>query len=292
MSPNPRSGRYMLLATAFLFSTGGAAIKWCQLSSWQVAGFRSAIAAIVILLFLKESRRGWNRGIIPVAIASSATSILFVFATKNTTAANAIFLQATGPLYLLIAGPLLLKEPLRRSDFVVAGWMALGMSLFFLDSTQVTISAPNPVLGNTLAALSGATWAATVMGVRWLSKTSGGGLAPVVLGNLTTFLITLPMAIPIDHFRWEDALVVLYLGLFQIGLAYVLMTRALQHVEALAASLIMLIEPALNPIWAWIINRESPSYQAMAGGAVILIATLLHTIWTTNRAPQASPKIS
>ena len=290
MSPSTR-GRYMLFATALLFSTGGAAIKSCQLSSWQVAGFRSGITAIVLWLFLKEARRGWDWRIVPVALSSSATLILFVFATKNTTAANAIFLQATGPLYLLIAGPVLLKEPLRRSDFVVAGWIALGMSLFLLDSTKVTISTPNPVLGNIMGGLSGATWAATVMGVRWLSKTSGGGLAPIVLGNLITFLITLPMAIPIDHFRWEDVLVVLYLGLFQIGLAYVLMTRALQHVEALAASLIMLVEPALNPIWAWIVNQESPSHQAMAGGVVILGATLLHTIWTTTRSPQVSRKI-
>ncbi len=290
MSPNTR-GRYMLLATAFLFSTGGAAIKSCQLSSWQVAGFRSGITAIVLLLFLKEARRGWNWRIVPVALASSATLILFVFATKNTTAANAIFLQATGPLYLLLAGPLLLKEPLRRSDFVVAGWITLGMSLFFLDSTKVTISTPNPELGNIMAALSGATWAVTVMGVRWLSKTSGGGLAPIVLGNLLTFLITLPMSIPIERFRWEDVLVVLYLGLFQIGLAYVLMTRALQHVEALGASLIMLVEPALNPIWAWLVNRESPSSQAITGGVVILLATLLHTIWTTRKAPQAATKI-
>ena len=281
----------MLLATAFLFSTGGAAIKFCQLSSWQVAGFRSGITAIVLWLFLKEARRGWNWWIVPVALVSSATSILFVFATKNTTAANAIFLQATGPLYLLLAGPLLLKEPIRRSDFVVAGWMAFGMSLFLLDSTQVSISAPDPMLGNTLAALSGATWAATVMGVRWLSKTSGGGLAPVVLGNLITFLITLPMALPVVYFRWVDILVVIYLGLFQIGLAYVLMTRALQHVEALAASLIMLVEPALNPIWAYVVNNESPSYQTITGGAVILLATLLHTIWTNTESLHVQPKI-
>ena len=290
MNPNTR-GRYMLLATAFLFSTGGAAIKFCQLNSWQVAGFRSGIAAIVIGLFLKESRKGWNWRIVPVALASSATLILFVFATKNTTAANAIFLQATGPLYLLIAGPLLLKEPLRRSDFVVAGWIALGMSLFFLDSTKVTVSTPNPVLGNIMAALSGVTWASTVMGVRWLSKTSGSGLAPIVLGNSITFLITLPMALPIEHFRWEDILVVVYLGLFQIGLAYVLMTRALQHVEAFAAALVMLVEPALNPVWAWIVNREYPSYQAITGGAIILLATTLHTIWTAGRTSQVSTKI-
>ena len=290
MSPSTR-GRYMLFATALLFSTGGAAIKSCQLSSWQVAGFRSGITAIVLWLFLKEARRGWDWRIVPVALSSSATLILFVFATKNTTAANAIFLQATGPLYLLIAGPVLLKEPLRRSDFVVAGWIALGMSLFLMDSTKVTISTPNPVLGNIMGGLSGATWAATVMGVRWLSRTSGGGLAPIVLGNLITFLITLPMAIPVDHFRWEDVLVVLYLGLFQIGLAYVLMTRALQHVEALAASLVLLVEPALNPVWAWIVNREYPSYQAMAGGVVILGSTLLHTIWTTGRTSQVSTKI-
>lgn len=278
----------MLLATAFLFSTGGAAIKACQLNSWQVAGFRSGVAALALWVLLPEARKSWTWRMVPVSFAYAATLILFVFATKNTTAANAIFLQATGPLYLLFAAPILLREPARRCDFMTAGWLVFGMSLFFFDSTQVSSLAPHPAFGNLLAALSGLTWAGTLLGTRWLSKVQSGNLAPAVLGNVITFLITLPMAFPVEHLGVADTLVILYLGTIQIGLAYVLMSRAVRHVEALAASLILLVEPALNPLWTWVIHHEVPSAQAMAGGAIILLAILLHA---TLQAPQIS-KIS
>lgn len=281
-------GRYLLLATAFLFSTGGAAIKACQLNSWQVAGFRSGVAALALWLLLPEARKSWTWRMVPVSFTYAATLILFVFATKNTTSANAIFLQATGPLYLLFAAPILLREPARRGDFLMAGWLVFGMSLFYFDSTKVSSLAPHPAFGNALAALSGLTWAGTLLGVRWLSKVQGGNLAPVVLGNAITFLITLPMALPVDRLSMPDTLVILYLGIIQIGLSYVLMSRAVRHVEALAASLILLVEPALNPLWTWVIHHESPSPQAMAGGAIILLGILVHTAWQT---PQTS-KIS
>ena len=98
--------RWMLLATAFLFSTGGAAIKACGLTTWQVASFRSAVSAVALLILLPDARRGWTWRALPVAATYAATLVLFVLATRNTTAANAIFLQASGPMYLILAGPL------------------------------------------------------------------------------------------------------------------------------------------------------------------------------------------
>ena len=269
---------WMLLAAALLFSTGGAAIKASTLTSWQVAGFRSALASAALLLFLPEARKGWNWRIVPVGLTSAATLLLFVCATKNTTSANAIFLQATGPLYILAAGPLLLNEKVRPQHLYTGVAMILGMLLFFFDATKATALAPNPTLGNLQAALSGATWGATVVGLRWLSKNYAGGIAPVVLANVLTFFVTLPLAFPVERFAFHDALILLYLGVVQIALAYVLLTKAMKEVEALGASLILLAEPAWNPFWSWFVHGETPGAYALVGGGIILLASLANAI--------------
>src|SRR5882757_6139199 len=122
MESSPARNRFLIFAAAFLFSTGGAAIKAATLTGWQVASFRSGVAAAVLLLVLPEARRGWSWRIVPVAVAYAGTLITFVLANRLTTAADAIFLQSTAPLYLLLLGPLLLREPIRRADvfYIVA----------------------------------------------------------------------------------------------------------------------------------------------------------------------------
>lgn len=266
--------RWMLLATAFLFSTGGAAIKACGLTTWQVASFRSAVSAVALLILLPDARRGWTWRTLPVAAAYAATLVLFVLATRNTTAANAIFLQASGPMYLILAGPLFLKEPIRRSEILLLLCLGAGMWLFFLDPVKISSMAPNPEFGNFCGALSGATWAGTVLGLRWISRTNPDSLAPAALGNILAFLIALPLAFPVERFEFKDGAVLLYLGVFQVGLSYALMTRAIRHVAALESSLILLAEPALNPMWAWLLQNEVPSGTALAGGALILGGTV------------------
>src|SRR5688500_15647594 len=106
--------RLQVLAAALLFSTGGAAVKATTLTAWQVAGFRSGIAALAVFLLVPAARRGWTWHVVPVGVAYAATLVLFVTANKLTTAANAIFLQASAPLYMLAFGPLLLREPVRQ----------------------------------------------------------------------------------------------------------------------------------------------------------------------------------
>ncbi|MBA4158825.1 MAG: EamA family transporter [Gemmatimonadetes bacterium] len=274
--------RLQLLAAAALFSTGGAAIKATTLSSWQVAGFRSGVAALILALLLPSARRGWTWRVLLVGVAYAATLVLFVTANKMTTAANTIFLQSTAPLYILILGPWLLKEPIRRTDLVFMSVVGTGLLLFFVGTEAPVATAPDPVRGNVLAALSGVCWAVTVMGLRWLgSRPEGGGsaLATVVAGNVIALLVCLPFALPVQTGGVADWLVVGYLGVFQIGLAYVFMTAAIRHVGALEASTILLVEPALNPIWAWLAHGERPSSWAVGGGALILSATLAKTWW-------------
>ncbi len=271
------AGRLLLVAAAVLFSTGGAVIKATSLASWQVAGFRSAVAAAALAALVPAARRGWSWHAGPVGLAYAATLVLFVVANKLTTSANAIFLQDTAPLYLLLAGPWLLGERLRRADLLLGAPVALGMALFFLGAERVVATAPDPARGNLVAALSGVAWAFTVGGLRWLGRRSTAAetsMAPVVAGNLIAFLACLPMALPVARATPLDMACILYLGVVQIGLAYFLVTLAIRHVPAFEASILLLVEPALNPVWSWVVHGERPSAWAIAGGMLILAATL------------------
>lgn len=278
--------RLQLLGAAVLFSTGGAAIKATELSSWQVAGFRSGIAALALLALLPSARRGWNARALLVGVAYAVMLILFVSANKLTTAANAIFLQSTAPLYILLLGPWLLREPIRRPDVAFMALVALGMALFFVGAEAPAATAPDPARGNLLGVLSGVAWALTVMGLRWIgSRDAGGGLVPVVLGNLIAFLACLPLALPVVGADAGDWALLSYLGVVQIGLAYVLLTKGIRHVSALEAATLLLAEPAINPVWAWLVHGETPSAWALAGGVLILGTTTLKTWWDARPPP-------
>ncbi len=263
------------MAAAFLFSTGGAAIKACSLPGWAVASFRSGIAAVVLWLLLPGARRGWTWRTILIGLAYAATMILFVLANKSTTSANAIFLQSTAPLYLLLLGPFLLHEPIRKVDLAVISVVALGAVLLLFGSQTAASTAPNPARGNLFAAFAGATWALTIAGLRWLGKRSANAdsaAATVIAGNLIAFAACLPLAIPVAHASVADVTVLLYIGIFQVAIAYVFLTRSLREVPGLEAATLLLIEPVLNPVWTWIVHGERPGELALIGGALIVAA--------------------
>ncbi len=266
----------LLVAAAALFSTAGVAIKATTITSWQVASFRSLAGALALFLFLPAARKEWSWRLFPVSAAFAATLVLFAISTKLTTAANAIFLESTSPVYILLLGPLLLRERSRLSDVLFILTIAVGMWLVFSGHEGRTLQASNPVLGDKLAAASGLTWALAVMGLRWMGKKrggDGGGLAAIVMANLLAFGVTLPLALPV-RMTWVDVVALLYLGIFQVGLAYVCMTKAMPHVPAFEASVLLLVEPALNPVWTWLLRGERPGVPALTGGGVILAATL------------------
>ena len=278
--------RLQLLAAAVLFSTGGAAVKACSLGAWEVAGLRAAIATVALLVMLPAARRGWSWRTALVALAYAGTVILFVRANKMTTALNAIFLQSTSPLYILLLGPFLLQERVKRRDGVFMGVLAVGLCLFFVGVETPAVTAPAPLAGNVLALFSGIACALMMMGLRWLNR-GGGDAAPaaVVLGNVFAFAIAAPMAFPLGDVSGRDWAVLAYLGVLQIGLAYALMVQALRHVGALEASLLMFIEPVLSPCWAWLLHGEGPGRWSIAGGLVILAGTAWHAWHGVRREP-------
>ena len=278
--------RLQLLAAAALFSTGGAAIKATDLSSWQVASFRSGIAALTILLLVPAARRGWTPRAAMVGVTYAATMVLFVVANKLTTAANAIFLQSSAPLYVLLLGPWLLREPVRRRDLLFMAAVGAGLALFFVGTEAPVATAPDPFLGNLVALCSGVAWALTVVGLRWLGGQEQGeaAFATIAIGNVLAFALCLPLALPVRDAAAADWLTIGYLGVFQIGFAYLFLTSGIRHVPALEASVLLLVEPALNPMWAALLHDEIPSHWSIAGGALILGATLVRT-WQGVRPP-------
>lgn len=294
MSPAAGS-RIQLLLGAVLFSTGGAVIKSLHFdgpfNGWQIACLRALIAGLTVLAILPAARRSWTWKILPVGLAYSGALLFFVLSNNLTTSANTIFLQSTSPLYILILGPWILKESLRKRDLPFMAVLAVGMALFFIPTGNPgQPTAPNPLLGNVLGIASGICMAVLFTGLRWFAKREGeqGGTAAnaVVVGSFILFLASLPMTFPWPAPRAIDLLLVGYLGVFQIGIAYVLVTRAMRRISALEAMLLLLLEPVLNPIWTWFVHAEDPGIFAVLGGVVILAATGFRSI---RRRPDEDP---
>jgi DME family drug/metabolite transporter len=284
------SPRIQLVLAAACFSTAGAAIKWCGFGAWQVAAVRALVAMLAILALIPEARHRWSWRIGLVGVAYSAAGLLFVFANKLTTAANTVFVQATNPLFVVALAPWFLKERVRAADLRFMGVLAAGLALLFVGGQRQFATAPDPVLGNVLAAGSAVAWAFTVTGYRWLARHGrqdhGSVAAAAACGNLIVFLVCLPGALPLAAGRAADWLIVIYLGVFQLGLAYVFLSRAITRVPALEASLFLLVEPVLSPVWAWLAHGETPGPLAVIGGAVILTATVVKS-WTDTQVVAA-----
>jgi len=284
--------RLQLVLAATCFSTAGAAIKWCGFGAWQIAAIRALVAMLAILALIPEARHRWSWHVGLVGLAYAAAGLLFVFANKLTTAANTVFLQATNPLFVVVLAPWLLRERVRAADLAFMGVLAAGLALLFVGGQRHFTTAPDPFLGNVLAAGSAVAWAFTVTGYRWLARLGGSGAdhgsiaAAAACGNLIVFLVCLPGALPFAAGRATDWLIVIYLGVFQLGLAYVFLSRAITRVPALEASLFLLVEPVLSPVWAWLAHGETPGSLAVIGGAVILTATVLKA-WTDTQVVAA-----
>jgi drug/metabolite transporter (DMT)-like permease len=288
MSPRAR-----VITSAALFSTGGAAIKLCGFGAWQLAAARALIAAIALVLLISEARSAWSWRSPVVGVSYAAAGLFFILANKLTTAASAILIQATHPLFILALAPLLLREPVTRRDLEFMALLAIGMALLLSSPGRQFATAPNPALGNLLAAGCAVSWAMTLLGYRWVVKRSHAGHAAVaaaaISGNLIVVLVALPLALPLAAGTPRDWLVVVYLGVFQLALAYVFLSRALVQVRAIEVALMGLVEPVLSATWAWLVHGETPGTRVIFGGLVILAATGWHAWRDQPRVPLAAP---
>jgi len=294
---SPTRARLAVVAAALLFSTGGAAIKLVNLPPLQLAGLRGGIAALTLLVVLRVPWSSFRPETLLIGVAQAATLLLFVIGNKLTTAASTIFLQSTAPLYVLALSPVLLGERIRRGDLLFLALFALGLACFFVGVDPAQSTAPDPLRGNIAGVAGGVAWAATVLGLRWLAvrprvttadpslrmtRTPDLAVAATVVGNLLVLLICLPWLTPLPQPSVREVLVILWLGIFQVGFAYAFLARGVRQVRAFDATILMLVEPVLNPIWAWLLHGERPGAWSLAGGALILVTTGVRT-WYTSR---------
>ena len=270
------------IGAALLFSTGGAAIKMAAFSGMQVASIRSGIAACALLLWIRgRIVLGWPTLAVATVYAGALT--LFVTSTKLTTAANAIFLQSTAPLYIVILAPIVLGERFRPRDLLFMAALGVGLAMCFLGTPPAAATAPDPATGNLLGVLCSVMWASTLIGLRWAERTDSRiGISAVVVGNAMAFLIGAPFLLPLPAASAGEWATLVYLGVIQIGLAYIFLTRAVAQLPALDVSLLLLLEPVLNPLWTWLIRGEDPGAWTLVGGGIIVAATAARTLTTQN----------
>jgi drug/metabolite transporter (DMT)-like permease len=270
----------LVLAAVILWSTGGLFIKLTTLDSFAVNCGRSLFAAIVVAVF--TYRKGLKIDLFTffVSFLYAGTLTCFVYATKNTTAANAIFLQYTAPIYILLLSPLILGEKFQYRDLLTVVLCIGGMSLFFVENRQ-SLTAPNIFSGNVAALISGVFFGLYMVFLRHPRSLTQNPAVSVFYGNLIIAVVMLPFIFsnPPVEITIRDWVAVTFLGVFQIGIAYILFTKGLAAgVRAMDASIVGFIEPLFNPLWVFLFVGERPTAWAVLGGAVIVLTVALHTI--------------
>jgi drug/metabolite transporter (DMT)-like permease len=273
----------LLLAAAILWSLGGVLIKSIDWTPIAIAGSRSLIAIVTIGLVMPGVFRKISWNTLPGALAYAGTVILFVVATKLTSAANAIFLQYTAPIHIAIISPWILHERTKPLDWLLILIALCGVALFFVDRLSF-----EGIFGVIAALGSGMSFAwLTVLMRRQRSESPE---AIVVLGNLLTLLFALRWMFPIAHIE-RNGVWILLLGVLQLALPYLLYSRAIKHIRALDAAIISIIEPILNPIWVILIKGEHTSVWSIIGGAIVLTTSLLRS-FLASRNKQTNGRLS
>lgn len=271
----------LIAAAAVLFSTGGLFIKLSTLSAFELACGRSLLAAATVAFFTRREGFGINPVTAISAVIYAAVLLSFVVATKLTTAANAIFLQYTAPIYILLLEPLLYRERFRVRDLGVVACCVAGMSFFFVGELR-----PQDVNGNLAALGSGFCFALFMLLLKHPRSREVNRASSVIYGNLLLALVTAPAFVAggIDNLTWQNVCAVLFLGIFQVGVAYVLFTLGIARgSRAVDAGIVAYLEPVLNPLWVFIFLGERPSQWAIMGGAIIISAVITHTIWSAHK---------
>jgi drug/metabolite transporter (DMT)-like permease len=256
-----------------LWSTSGILIKESTLPAMAIVGGRSLLTAIVLLIYIRRPRWTWSVAQVGGAVAQAATFALFVMATQMTSAANAILLQYTAPLWVALFGAWYLHERPQRIDYVTMGLIAVGMLLFFGDRLT-----GDDLLGNVLAVLSGMTMAWMTLFLR--KQKDGSPFETVLLGNILAAAIGLPFLLTATPTTLDIGILV-FLGIFQLGIPFIMYGYAIKRLPALEVVLISTLEPILNPLWVFLFNGELPGPLALVGGAIVVFAALLRGLALT-----------
>lgn len=271
----------LVVFAVLLWSTGGLFIKATTVDAFTVNAGRSLFAALTVAIFTFRKGLRLDKFTLLSSFLYAGTLSCFVYANKTTTAANAIFLQYTAPIYILIFAPFILKEKFRFADLITVAVCLGGMSLFFLEEQGSAEGlAPNVFWGNIVALFSGVFFGLYFILLRHPRSLQKNPALSVFYGNIIIVLLMIPLLVQNPPApTLTDFGAIAYLGIFQIGLAYILFTRGIaEGVRSLDASIIGFIEPLLNPVWVFLFISERPSKWAILGGLIILGGVIFHTL--------------
>ncbi len=266
---------YMVLCSV-LWSTAGILIKFLPWNPMVIAGLRSLISAGVYILFMRyqETVFQWNRYSVMSGIALTGTFAFFVAANKFTTSANAIVLQYSAPIFILILSAVFFRQKFRSGDILTVAVTTVGISLFFLDKLS-----GGYLLGNLLALAAGLSFASMFVLTGHAdhdSRSSG-----ILLGHLFTAALGIPfLFFSPTLFTPSTVAVIIAMGVFQLGIPYILYGLAVRKCSPLACSLISAVEPLLNPVWVFLYCGEVPSIFALFGGAIVISAVASWSVWS------------
>lgn len=273
---------YIVIA-AVLLSTGGIILKYVDMNPMAIASSRGFISAMVVWLYLKKPNFTFSKAQVVGAFSYSMMVIGFIVANKLTTATNAVVLQFTAPIWIVILGIWFLRERAYWYDILAILIVSAGMVLFFIDDVG-----GGSLIGNLVAILSGVALAGATIAMR-LQK-EGSPVETTLLGHLMTVLIGLPFVFGAS-FTSVNIIGILLLGVFQLGIAYILYATAVKHLSAIEVILIMFLEPILNPIWVMLIHGEKPSRYAVIGGTIVIVTVALRSIIVSKRAKDINKKV-
>ncbi len=277
---------FFVFVAAFLWSTGGLFIKWNSLSGLELSCYRSFLAMITVAVLTRHEGFGVNRLMLLASVIYAVLLILFVLATKETTAANAIFLQYTSSVYVLILEPIIYKERFRARDLITVVVCLGGMALFFVGQLR-----PQDITGNIFALMSGFFFALYFLLLRHPKAREVNRASSVIYGNLLAVILTAPWGLAaLASLTPHDVLSVSYLGVVQLGIAYTFFTVGMARgVRSLDAGIICYIEPVLNPVWVFLVLGEKPSRWALLGGTIIIAAVIVHMLLDARGKRGATP---
>jgi len=275
-------GILFVVGAALFWSFGGLWIKLVEMNGLAVAGGRSAIAAALVWMYMRGARPRMTREMLLGAVAYAGTVIFFVLANKNTTAANAILIQYTAPVYVALLSSRMLRERIGRLDWLTIVVVIGGMVLLMLDGLT-----SGGLFGNVLALVSGVFFALCVIAIRM--GRGGNAIGMVLYGNVLTAVIGLPFAVATPPGA-NDLLYLALLGVVQLGLGYILFVEGLKSVSAIEGALLPVIEPVLNPVWVAIFASERPSVVTIIGGALIVGAVTLRSLTRARGLPSLTPR--
>ena len=268
-----QKGILFVFIAGLLWSTGGLFIKLISLPAMQLAFFRCTIAAFAFGILFRKEILLFNKLTFVNSVFYATILITFVIATKTTTAANAIFLQSTAPIYVLIFEPIFNKTKYERINIITVALCMVGMLLFFVGKLE-----PGHLEGNIIALFSGLAFAAFFLGMK--KNDPKFQHSSIFYGNVLVAIISIPFLFSLGTLTTSDLWMVTFLGVFQIAFAYAFFSAGLKKIYAVEASIISMIEPVLNPVWVFIGYGETPSITAIIGGLIILGSIIIRSVIT------------